>query len=144
MNWKADWGKNGRIYDSQWALKINSLLNYRGVACRVVRFKAKTNSQLARSEYCIWKKVFKSIVHFSSTPHQEYSCSMKIFERSDSFILLDYYNLSTGLFCPLSVTLFLLLIQLGFMLQECLTFPLQRKRSLAECKHVYSAEHRAC
>ena len=146
MNWKADWGKNGRIYDSQWVLKINSPLNYRGIACRVVRFKAKTNGKLARSEHSIWKKIFKSIVHFSSYPPQQYSCSMAILERSDFFIFLEYYNLSTRLFCPLSVTLFPFClfhwpIQLVFMLQEWPTFPLQRKISL--CRMLTCLDGRA-
>lgn len=52
---KAGWGKNGGIYDSQCSRLIHFLITgkYIGIACRVVRFKAKTNSKrwLLRTQY---------------------------------------------------------------------------------------------
>lgn len=54
-NWDTDWGENGGIYDSQLSRLIHFLitLNYAGIACRVVKFKAKTNSKqyLLRTQY---------------------------------------------------------------------------------------------
>lgn len=54
-NRKVDWRKNGGIYDSQHSRLIHFLItmNYTGIACRVVKFKAKTNSKqcLLRTQY---------------------------------------------------------------------------------------------
>lgn len=55
VNRKAGWGKNGGIYDSQCSRLIHFLITgkYIGIACRVVRFKAKTNGKqcLLRTQY---------------------------------------------------------------------------------------------
>lgn len=63
---KACWGRNLWIYDRQsspWTLFLITG-KYIGTACRVVKFKAKTNACWERS---IWKKVYESIAHFPST-----------------------------------------------------------------------------
>lgn len=54
-NRKASWGENGGIYDSQCSRLIHFLITgkYIGIACRELRFKAKTNSKqcLLRTQY---------------------------------------------------------------------------------------------
>lgn len=54
-NRKGCWGKNGGIYDSQYSRLIHFLITgkYIGIACRVVKFKAKTNGKqcLLRTHY---------------------------------------------------------------------------------------------